>query len=82
VFDKTGNIYGTTLFGGRYGDGTVFEIAAPGQGPTEESILWSFNGDDGIRPTGSLILDGAGDLYGTTQYGGSSANGVVFEVTP
>src|SRR5271168_485774 len=41
VFDKTGNIYGTTLFGGRYGDGTVFEIAAPGQGPTEESILWS-----------------------------------------
>jgi uncharacterized repeat protein (TIGR03803 family) len=84
VFDKAGNIYGTTTNGGTSGYGTVFEIVAPVR-PGEahkEKVLWSFNNTDGLEPTGNLILDSAGNLYGTTTGGGSSGAGVVFEVTP
>jgi len=83
VLDASGNIYGTTTDGGQYGLGTVFELVAPvGEGPYTEKILWSFNGTDGADPLGDLILDSAGNLYGTTFRGGSSGAGVVFEVTP
>jgi uncharacterized repeat protein (TIGR03803 family) len=85
VFDAEGNIYGTTTSGGKYGDaGTVFELVAPvGRGRYAEKILWSFNVTDGEEPESSLILDSAGNLYGTTYYGGSGGGGgVVFEVTP
>lgn len=54
-------------------------------GKYTESILWNFNGTDGDQPDGGLILDGAGNLYGTTFKGGTSgrdAPGTVFEVTP
>jgi uncharacterized repeat protein (TIGR03803 family) len=83
VFDATGNIYGTTSGGGDYGLGTVFELVAPvGKGSYKERILWSFGGPDGGRPFDSLILDNAGNLYGTASQGGSGGYGVVFEVTP
>jgi uncharacterized repeat protein (TIGR03803 family) len=52
-----------------------------GTGSYKEKVLWSFNGADGAAPGDSLILDSAGNLYGTTQVGGSSSAGVVFEVT-
>jgi uncharacterized repeat protein (TIGR03803 family) len=82
VFDLAGNIYGTTTAGGKYGEGTVFELVAPvGTGSYKEKILWSFNGTDGAGPTGSLILD-SGILYGITYSGGSHGEGVVFEVNP
>lgn len=86
VLDSGGNIYGTTSFGGANGLGTVFELAFNGASYQEE-ILWNFNGTDGDDPVDSLILVG-GNLYGTTQYGGSAyssmnfASGVVFEVNP
>jgi uncharacterized repeat protein (TIGR03803 family) len=90
VFDAAGNIYGTTAGGGLFNDGTVFELVAPGKGSHEyrEKILWSFNGTDGSQLFGSLILDSAGNLYGTAALGGNSGCtneqgcGVVFEVTP
>ena len=83
MLDASGNIYGTTTDGGQYGLGTVFGLVAPvGEGPYTEKILWSFNGTDGADPLGDLILDSAGNLYGTTFRGGSSGAGVVFEVTP
>ena len=87
MFDAAGNIYGTTEFGGtfggrEYGDGTVFEPVRSGTGSYTEKVLWSFNGTDGLQPQSSLILDNAGNLYGTTPMGGSSNAGVVFEVTP
>jgi uncharacterized repeat protein (TIGR03803 family) len=89
VFDASGNICGTTYEGGESGLGTVFELVAPaGAGKYDEKVLWSFNGPDGSEPFASLILDAAGNLYGstlvggTTDQGGSSGNGVVFEVTP
>jgi len=79
VFDYQGNIYGTTTVGGEDGNGTVFafahwEILTWNFGP-----LWSFNGTSGSQPYGSLTLDRAGNLYGTTTGGGSNGAGVVFQ---
>jgi uncharacterized repeat protein (TIGR03803 family) len=84
VFDAAGNIYGTTLAGGAYGYGTVFELAAVGKNSYsyKEKVLWSFNGADGSAPYGSPVLDNLGNLYGTTYSGVSSGSGVVFQVTP
>jgi hypothetical protein len=83
VFNAAGNIYGTTPGGGQFGDGTVYELEAQvGKGWYKEKVLWSFNSTNGLTPFGSLILDSAGNLYGTTAYGGSKWYGVVFEVTP
>jgi len=85
VLDAAGNIYGTTTAGGKTGDGTVFELEAPvGKGSYKEKILWNFNVTDGYSPEGSLILDSAGHLYGTTIFGGSGGTlaGVAFEVNP
>jgi uncharacterized repeat protein (TIGR03803 family) len=89
VFDAAGNIYGTTNQGGTSSAGTVFELAPVGAGSYSEQVLWSFNGTDGEYPYGTMILD-AGNLYGTTYFGGSTLQGgclgdgcgVVFEVTP
>jgi uncharacterized repeat protein (TIGR03803 family) len=82
VFDAAGNIYGTTEFGG--GNplaGTVYELVAPvGTGGYKEKVLWKFDKTDGYEPVGSLILDNAGNLYGTTPEGGSNGYGVVFKV--
>ncbi len=91
VLDADGNLYGSTLYGGIYdqdirlGEGTVFELLAPtgGHGSYTEKILWSFDETDGALPAGGLILDSAGNLYGTTSQGGvGGITGVVFEVTP
>lgn len=83
VFDAAGNIYGTTALGGSTkGQGTVFELATLGNSNYVHTILWTFSGTDGANPYASLILDSAGKhLYGTTNAGGSSNVGVVFEVT-
>jgi uncharacterized repeat protein (TIGR03803 family) len=89
VFDAAGNLYGTTRGLGRP-SGTVFELAPVGGGNYQEKVLWRFSGPDGSVPYGNLILDGAGNLYGTTYQGGSfeggcgsmAGCGVVFEVTP
>jgi uncharacterized repeat protein (TIGR03803 family) len=82
VLDAAGNIYGTTLYGGKYGYGVVFELSPARHGRYLEKILWNFNLTDGAAPVASLILDDAGNLYGTTTGGGSNGWGVVFEVTP
>ena len=82
LFDRAGNLYGTTayggsgdckLFGGRSGCGTVFELMPPKQkgGAWKEKVLYSFKGGkDGYFPWGNLTFDSAGNLYGATQYGG------------
>jgi uncharacterized repeat protein (TIGR03803 family) len=72
VFDKAGNLYGTTSYGGAYGYGTVFELT-PTNGGWKESVVYTFQGSsngDGQYPWGGVILDAAGNLYGTTQLGG------------
>jgi len=84
VVDARGNIYGTTYYGGVNGYGSVFRIDSTGN----FTILHSFNSSpDGAYPTGALILDSAGNLYGTASQGGDEncgffGCGTVFKITP
>lgn len=85
VKDAAGNLYGTTSAGGTSGNGTVFELAAPktANGQWTETVLYSFGtGNDGTTPVAGVILDKAGNLYGTTSLGGSAGNGTVFQLKP
>jgi uncharacterized repeat protein (TIGR03803 family) len=84
IFDTTGNLYGTTDEGGAYNSsGTVFKLM-PGSGGTwTETVVHSFgNGSDGSSPEAGLIMDASGNLYGTTNAGGTYGYGTVFEVSP
>jgi uncharacterized repeat protein (TIGR03803 family) len=82
VFDRAGNIYGTTEEGGAYSLGTVFKLSPVGGGWTE-SIIYSFGASgDGYTPWGGLTVDSSGNLYGTTIYGGFYNDGTVFELSP
>jgi uncharacterized repeat protein (TIGR03803 family) len=96
VFDTIGNLYGTTDLGGLTGCtvdgcGVVFELSPGSNGTWTEKVLHKFrgNGKDGFSPRAGLIVDSAGNLYGTTTYGGtgkgqicSEGCGTVFKVTP
>jgi uncharacterized repeat protein (TIGR03803 family) len=82
VSDNAGNFFGTTVFGGSSNAGTVYELSPVHGGQWKERLLYSFTGAaDGAYPSGALTFDSAGNLYGTTSNGGSSGNGVVFEIT-
>ena len=100
IFDSHGNIYGSTLTGGKQqcnmegmaGCGTIFELM-PKKGGWTEKVLHNFalNGKDGFFPTSGVILDAAGNLYGTTPSNdylalcdnpGAVGCGVVFELIP
>jgi uncharacterized repeat protein (TIGR03803 family) len=87
VFDATGNMYGTTSTGGAYNGGTVFKLMRNTNGAWTEKLLHEFSCNDkgGCQPNGGLTLDGKGNLYGTTFWGGCQRNGgcgTVFEITP
>jgi uncharacterized repeat protein (TIGR03803 family) len=94
LFDSQGNLYGTTQGGGSSGEcangcGVVFELS-PRNGPWEETVLYSFcpasGCTDGATPiAGPLVRDSAGNLYGTTYFGGAYCGsnegcGVVFKL--
>jgi uncharacterized repeat protein (TIGR03803 family) len=83
IFDAAGNLYGTTVYGGPYDYGTVFELTPTG-GNWTEKLLHTFNknGKDGYWPSAGLLLDAAGNLYSTTYAGGAYGFGTVFEMTP
>jgi uncharacterized repeat protein (TIGR03803 family) len=78
VRDAAGNLYGTTSFGGAYQYfGTVFKVNKAGR----QKVLYSFTGGaDGGQPNASVILDSAGNLYGTTVGGGAAGHGTVFKL--
>jgi uncharacterized repeat protein (TIGR03803 family) len=90
IFDASGNLYGTTNYGGAKNSGTVFELIPAAGGHWDEKILYSFSdkGTGGNNPGSGLVLDSSGDLYGTTVGGGSGTGcgnagcGIVFELTP
>jgi uncharacterized repeat protein (TIGR03803 family) len=102
VFDKAGNLYGTTTDGASdscrslFACGTVFQLAPPVKkgDPWTETVLYVFQGapvGDGASPFGGLVIDSAGNLYGTTGYGGIGTClasgtdvgcGTVFELSP
>lgn len=77
TFDATGNLYGTTDNGGVYNYGTVYELSPGAGGTWTETVLHSFdvNAVDGANPLAGVIIDSQGNLYGTTQIGGSYGNG-------
>ena len=82
AFDQAGNLYGTTSDGGSNGHGSVYELP-PSDGSWTETILYSFTGGgDGSQPESGVIFDHAGNLYGTTLFGGAGARGTVFQLTP
>ncbi len=96
ILDAAGNLYGTAKLGGTattngcgaYTCGTVFELS-PVNGGWKQRTLYSFTGgSDGGTPVASLTFDAAGNLYGTTEFGGTYYNsqlgpsGVVFKLTP
>ena len=93
VFDKAGNLYGTTFSGGQKGGqvcgygqnstcGVVYELTRSGSAWTEDVLHTFTGGDDGANPANGLVLDGAGNLYGTTTSGGSGIYGTVFQLGP
>jgi len=104
IFDRAGNLYGTTSSGGAYGNGTVYKLSCVGDGCGSrdsdcqyadnfaplcsvwtEGLLHSFDPStgDGFVPYRSVLLfDNAGNLYGTTYFGGQYNAGTVFELTP
>ncbi len=89
VFDKAGNLYGTTIYGGvsgglcgYYGCGTVFKLTPNGSGVWTESVLYRFYFKQGLHPSG-LIIDSTGNLYGATGGGGTACDcGTVFKFKP
>lgn len=87
LMDHAGNLYGTTTYGGDFncyvrGCGVVFELMPNATGWVE-TVLHTFDGaNDGQYPKGGLISDSAGNLYGTTTFGGTSGGGTVYELTP
>ena len=83
VFDKSGNLYGTSGAGGATGHGTVFEVKHNLNGSWTTDVLYSFTGgNDGGNPYAGVIFDDSGNLYGTTSGGGSADAGVVFKLSP
>jgi len=80
IFDKAGNLYGTTVGGGANNLGVVFELTRT-DNVWSESVLHSFAGGiDGQNPYAGLVLDPFGNLYGTTNGGGAYGVGAVYEV--
>ncbi len=85
VIDKAGNLYGTTWLGGAHGYGCVFELSPNANHIWTETILYSFGATalDGIEPEAGVVMDAAGNLYGTTIGGGAYGGyGTVFELSP
>jgi uncharacterized repeat protein (TIGR03803 family) len=90
VFDRAGNLYGTTTWGGANGGGTVFKLSPNSDGSWTETVLYSFcsltSCADGESPSSGLILDMSGSLYGTTYAGGNTncggGCGTVFMLHP
>ncbi|MGO9343631.1 MAG: choice-of-anchor tandem repeat GloVer-containing protein [Acidimicrobiales bacterium] len=77
-----GTLYGTTVFGGRHGDGDVYKLTPDGSGYTE-SILHTFGAPgDGSKPDGIVVANRRGDLFGETTVGGADQQGTVFELVP
>src|SRR5262249_18112490 len=77
IIDNDGNLYGTTSLGGIHNDGTIFELPA---GSSTIVTLATFNSDNGAQPEGGLIVDSAGNFYGTTTLGGLGDDGTIFEL--
>ncbi len=82
TLDAHGNLYGTSSFGGANGVGAIYKVSRSGSGWTE-TVLYDFQGlNDGQNPVGGLVVDEAGNFYGTTFDGGINGGGTVYEFSP
>ena len=83
IFDKGGNLYGTTYYAGVHDFGTVYKLTHA-NGTWKETDLYSFKGgSNGSAAISTLVSDSAGNLYGTTSDGGTNcACGVIFKLAP
>ena len=86
-YDGTSPLYGVTSEGGTQGKGAAYQLVpVPQKAKWKESVLYSFcvksGCTDGQTPTAVPILDGAGNLYGVTDFGGATQNGVLFKLSP
>jgi uncharacterized repeat protein (TIGR03803 family) len=82
TLDAHGNLYGTTSLGGAHGGGVVYKLSAHGSG-WKQTVLHTFRGaSDGQNPVGGVVLDKAGNLYGTTFDGGVNGGGTVYKLSP
>jgi uncharacterized repeat protein (TIGR03803 family) len=89
IFDSQGNLYGTASSGGNVsacpdegGCGVVFKLTPNAKGNWTESVMYAFDGKDGVGPMAPVIFDSSGNLYGTNLYGGANKSGTVFKLTP
>ena len=84
--DNAGNFYGTTEIGGQSNKGVAYELSAQGDGTYAYSVLYNFCAQDGCAdgasPLGSVAVDQFGNLFGTTEAGGDTNNGVLFSLSP
>lgn len=78
---RNNRLYGTTLKGGAFGSGTVYQMDRSGA-DWNEVVIHDFNGTDGYAPEGKVIFDSSGNMYGTTVIGGDSGMGTVFMMSP
>jgi len=88
ILDTKGNLYGTTSEGGRSSTtcaptcGTVYELISSSGAYTEKQLYRFSGAGDGANPFGGVILDAAGNLYGSTENGGNQGAGTAFKLTP
>lgn len=82
TLDAQGNVYGTAWMLGPNNKGTVYRLTHSGSGWTEDTLYSFPNNSDGSNPVGGLVFDQAGNLFGTTQSGGTGGGGTVFELSP
>ena len=81
VFGPNGTLFGSTTFGGNSNAGVVYNLGPASRFRTE-TILYSFTGgNDGERPSGDLLFDQSGNIYGTASFAGASFNGVAFALS-
>ena len=79
---RDGHLYGAATTGGTYGSGVVFQLTPQAVGEWLFRTIYSFRGQpDGSFPYGALLFDGAGNIYGTTYYGGANGVGAVYKLS-
>jgi len=82
IFDRSGDLYGTTTGGGSPGNGIVFELASGQGGVWTETVLHRFMTSEATSPRAAVIFGTRGELYGTLANDGSSGAGGVFRLDP
>lgn len=82
VVDSHGDLFGVTVIGGADDQGTAFELVPSGSRYVEEVIHTFTGGTDGGQPIGTPVINRVGDLFGVTQFGGTTNGGVAYELMP